>query len=62
LKNGWVPIVSDDWQVNSIGYVSGTGREYLIAVLTNADPNEQYGVATIEGMSSIIWSVLGLTR
>ncbi len=58
LKNGWVPIVEGNWQINSIGYISGQGRDYLVAVLTNENPTEGYGVATINGMSRIIWSEL----
>jgi hypothetical protein len=56
LKNGWVPIVNGDWQINSIGYVSGDGRDYLVAILTDGNPTEGYGIATIEGISRIIWS------
>ena len=58
LKNGWVPIVGGNWQINSIGYVNGEGRSYLVAVLTNENPTEGYGIATIEGMSRIIWARL----
>jgi hypothetical protein len=38
VKNGWVPIVSDNWQINSIGYVTGDDRSYVIALLTNENP------------------------
>jgi hypothetical protein len=58
LKNGWVPIVAGNWQINSIGYVAGQGRAYIVAVLTNENATEGYGIATIEGMSRIIWSDL----
>jgi len=55
LKNGWVPIVGDDWQVNSVGMIHGDGRRYLLAVLTNHDDGEEYGIETIEGISRIVW-------
>src|SRR6202000_1999648 len=44
LKNGWLPLDSAqrDWQVNSVGYVSGRGRDYLMAVLSTGNPTEQY--------------------
>jgi hypothetical protein len=59
LKNGWVPLTSDsDWEVNSIGYVDGAGRDYLIAVLTAHDPSESYGISSIEGLSDILWNDL----
>jgi beta-lactamase class A len=59
LKNGWVPLTSyTDWEVNSIGRIKGDGRDYLIAVLTAHDPSEQYGIDSIEGISSIVWNAL----
>jgi len=61
LKDGWVPIVAGDWQINSIGYVAGQGRAYLVAVLTNANPTEGYGVTTVEGISRVIWTRLAPT-
>ena len=71
LKNGWkyVPTCAkqDDscpWQVNSIGWVRGRGRNYVLAVLTTDDPagpgtaGFDYGIATIQGVSRRIWANL----
>jgi hypothetical protein len=64
LKNGWLPLdASDDnhgggWQVNSIGWVHGDGRNYVLAVLTNGSATEGYGIDTIEGLSSLVWAHL----
>jgi hypothetical protein len=58
LKNGWLPITNNDWQINSIGYVNGSGRQYLIAVLTTENSTENYGISSIQGLSSLIWSEL----
>ncbi|HUB76396.1 MAG TPA: serine hydrolase [Solirubrobacteraceae bacterium] len=62
LKNGWVPIAGDDWQVNSIGRVKGDGQDYLIAILTNHDHGEQYGIDTVEAVSRIVWHTLAAGR
>jgi hypothetical protein len=63
LKNGWLPLTTyTDWEVNSIGRVTGDGRRYLIAILTAHDPSEAYGISTTEHMSSIVWSDLGAVR
>jgi beta-lactamase class A len=59
LKNGWLPLEGDgDWQVNSIGWVDGDGRNYLIAVLTKNNDSEQSGITTIEGLSTLVWNAL----
>jgi beta-lactamase class A len=59
LKNGWLQLEDDgDWQVNSIGWVDGDGRDYLIAVLTKDNDTEGGGIATIEGLSSLVWNAL----
>jgi hypothetical protein len=61
LKNGWLPLTAanTDWQVNSVGWVSGDGRDYLIAVLTTGSPTERYGIDTINALSSAIWTAMG---
>ena len=62
LKNGWLPLHPGDWQVNSIGKVAGSRHRYLIAVLTNGQPTEGYGIATIERISAATWRALGRGR
>jgi hypothetical protein len=57
LKNGWLPLDSGGWQVNSVGYVDGDGRNYVIAVLTDG-ATEANGISTIEGLSGLIWQEL----
>ncbi len=61
LKNGWLPLnqAGTDWQINSVGWVSGLGRDYLIAVLSNENPTEQYGIDTIDWLSAAVWQHLG---
>jgi hypothetical protein len=59
VKNGWVPIVAGNWQINTIGYVTGDGRSYVLAVLTNDNPSEFIGIQTVDGISTRVWSELG---
>jgi hypothetical protein len=58
LKNGWLPLNSanNNWQINSVGWISGGGRDYLIAVLTTGNPTEQYGIDTIDQLAAMVWN------
>jgi Beta-lactamase enzyme family len=51
-KNGWMTLQADGerWVVNSIGRVEGHGHDFLIAVLTQHNPSEGYGITTVERM------------
>jgi beta-lactamase class A len=53
VKNGWLP---DDtgWHINSIGVFTGKDKDYLIAVLTDDNPSEQYGINTIERVARLV--------
>jgi beta-lactamase class A len=57
LKNGWLPLnnADTDWQINSIGWVRGDGRDYLVALMSTGNPSEQYGIETLDSVSSLIW-------
>jgi hypothetical protein len=61
LKNGWLPLAGadSDWQINSVGWISGGGRNYLMAVLVAGNPTEQYGIDTIDQLSAMVWQDLG---
>jgi len=61
LKDGWLPLnsTSTNWQVNSVGWISGSGRNYLMAMLTTGNPTEQYGIDTISQLSTLVWQHLG---
>ena len=58
LKNGWLPLNSanNNWQINSVGWISGSGRDYLIAVLSTGNPTEQYGIDTIDQLAAMVWN------
>ena len=50
VKNGWLndPV---RWVINSIGAVEGHGRNYKMAILTYNNPNEQYGINTVQAIA-----------
>jgi beta-lactamase class A len=58
LKNGWVPLPSGAWQINTIGWVDGEGRDYIAAVLTTGNPTEQYGIDTVNAVGARLYSFL----
>ena len=57
LKNGWLPN-GDGWTINSIGWISGLGRNYLIAVTTSDDPSMGYGIDSISEVATAVWNAL----
>lgn len=59
IKNGWLPLAGQGWQVNSIGWVHGNGRDYVLAVLTSHNSGEQYGIDTIEAIATSVYRQLG---
>jgi len=50
VKNGWLndPVL---WVINSIGAIDGHGRDYKMAILTYDNPNEQYGINTVQAIA-----------
>ncbi len=64
LKNGWLPLDAgnSDWQVNSVGWVSGDRRNYLMAVFSAGNPSEQYGIDTLNHLGAMVWSALAPHR
>jgi beta-lactamase class A len=61
LKNGWLPLNNSDtdWQINSVGWVRGDGQDYLVAIFSTGNPNEEYGIQTLDTISSEIWKYIG---
>jgi Beta-lactamase enzyme family len=56
-KNGWLPVSEDNnlWAVNSIGWVHGDGKSYVIAVITQHNVSEDYGIDTIQAIAKRTW-------
>jgi beta-lactamase class A len=58
LKNGWLPYAGA-YRVNSIGHVADGTHDYVIAVLTTTPgtgtSSFTYGIATIEGVTRLLW-------
>jgi beta-lactamase class A len=59
IKDGWDPLgTGTNWQINTEGWVDGDGRDYVLAVLTNDEPDEYDAVQTVQGLSSLVWGQL----
>ncbi len=54
VKNGWYP-EPFGWQVNSAGYVHLGAVTYLAVVMTANNPNENYGLDTVNTLGSLLW-------
>ena len=54
VKNGWLPLQTHGWRINSIGSFSGHGRDYMIVMLTMDNPTMAYGIDTIQGAAEVI--------
>jgi hypothetical protein len=58
VKDGWYPDEAG-WRVNSVGFISplSNGEDpYAIAVMTNRQATQEYGIATIEGLAEPVWN------
>jgi beta-lactamase class A len=53
VKNGWLPEIAG-WHINSLGAFTGKGKNYLIVVLTDDNPSEDYGIDTVENVARVI--------
>jgi beta-lactamase class A len=54
VKNGWLPRPTYGWRINSIGSFIGSGRDYMIVVLSENNPTMAYGVRTVEDVAVVI--------
>ena len=58
IKTGNYPLTPTDYQVNSVGYLSGGGQHYVFAILTTGNPDEGYGISTINALASLMYDTL----
>lgn len=60
LKNGWVQFKSTDglWAVNSMGSISGDGRDYRMCVMTR-DVDFPTGRELTSTVGSWVFTILG---
>jgi len=58
LKDGYFSEKTTGWQINSAGYVHLDKRFYLAAIMTSHNPNEAYGITTVNRVAKMIWQGL----
>lgn len=54
VKNGWLPLATHGWRINSIGAFTGYHGGYSIVVLTQDNPTMAYGITTVEAVAKVI--------
>ncbi|EWT03062.1 hypothetical protein N865_03875 [Intrasporangium oryzae NRRL B-24470] len=57
LKNGWM-LVDTPWVINSFGDVRGEGRDYVLAIMQRAQPDERTGVVRASRISRAVFAAL----
>ncbi|MEY9968176.1 hypothetical protein ABIA33_006256 [Streptacidiphilus sp. MAP12-16] len=54
VKNGWLQRATHGWRVHSLGIFTGTGKDYRMAILTEDNATESYGIDTIQSIASVV--------
>lgn len=57
LKNGWDPITGT-WEINSDGWITGGGADYVLSVLCWGAVTETAGIDSVDGLARLVWSAL----
>lgn len=55
VKNGWYPEETTGWQVNTAGFVHLGSTYYLAVVMSAHNPNEDYGMDTVNTLGRLFW-------
>ena len=56
VKNGWYPVRTTGWQVNTAGYVKTDDHFYLAVIMTAHNRNQQYGTNAVNKISQLLWA------
>jgi beta-lactamase class A len=54
-KNGWLPY-GTGWVVNSVAHVTGAGKDYVVAIMSDAGATEAAGIARLQAVSASVWN------
>ncbi len=54
VKNGWLPLATHGWRINSIGGFTSAKGWYSIVVLSMDNPTMSYGITTVEAIARVI--------
>lgn len=57
VKNGWM-LVDNPWVVNSVGDVRGAGRDYAMALMQRAQPDELTGITRASRIGRAVFAAL----
>jgi beta-lactamase class A len=57
VKNGWMR-VDNPWVINSVGDVTGAGRDYVLAILQRAQPDEDSGMDRASWIGRAVFNAL----
>jgi beta-lactamase class A len=55
VKNGWYPVSTTGWQVNTAGYVRTDDHFYLAVIMTAHNKSQLYGTYTVNKISQLLW-------
>ncbi|MDH6576954.1 serine hydrolase [Kitasatospora sp. MAP5-34] len=54
VKNGWLPRATHGWRVHSLGIFTSPTKDYRMAILTQDNATEEYGIDTIQAIASAV--------
>ena len=57
VKNGWMR-VDDPWVINSVGDARGAGRDYAMALMQRAQPEQDSGIARASRIGRAVFAAL----